>query len=197
MTARSWSGNWRGGAVDLAIPRAHEAPIHGVAFSPDGSTLATAGGDQTVQLRDARTGRVRRTLRRRPGHVPAGPFFSVAFSPDGRQVAAACTGGLALIWDAGAIRCELTGHVGPVYSATFSPDGRRRSPRRGRRRQDLGHRTRQGDIALRYTGPLAAAALTPGGFQLIAAGWDGVLTFWDARPIGASPARGPGGAERR
>ena len=38
-------------------------------------------------------------------------------------------------------------------------------------------------LAARSTGPLAAAALTPDGFQLVAAGWDGGLTFWDARPV--------------
>ncbi len=37
-----------------------EQPIRRVAFSPDGKTLATASFDQTVKLRDPRTGAVRR-----------------------------------------------------------------------------------------------------------------------------------------
>ncbi len=178
--------NLADGAVDLAIPRAHEAPIHGLAFSPDGSTLASAGGDQTIQIRDASTGRLRQTLRRKPDSSASGPFFSVAFSPDGRQIVAASTGGFALIWNNGAgdLPLMLTGHVGPVYSATFSPDGKRiitASSDGSVKLWDtvLGKET----LELRYTGPLAAASLTPDGFQLVAAGWDGVLTFWDARPV--------------
>ena len=196
-TLKVW--NLADGAVSLTVPKAHEAPIHGLAFSLDGSTLASAGGDQKIQLRDARTGRIRQILRHNPESSGSGPFFSVAFSPDGRQIVAACTGGFAVIWNiaAGGTPLILTGHVGPVYSATFSPDGKRvitAGSDGSVKLWDtvLGKET----LELRCTGPLAAAALTPDGFQLIAAGWDGVLTFWDARPVDRVAGRGAiGGAE--
>ncbi len=43
---------------------------------------------------------------------------------------------------------------------------------------------------LRHGEPLAGAAMTRDGFQLIAAGWDGTLTFWDATPIVRDPGKG-------
>ena len=70
-----------------------------MAFSPDGSLLATAGEDGTARLRDPATGKYRRTL---AGHT--GWVFGVAFSPDGR-LATAGSDGTARLWD-------RPGHVG-------------------------------------------------------------------------------------
>jgi WD40 repeat protein len=55
-----------------------------VAFSPDGSLLASAGDDGTVRLWDPRTGRQQASLTGHTGHVCA-----VAFSPDGSLLASA------------------------------------------------------------------------------------------------------------
>jgi len=67
--------------------------VLGVAFSPDGRLLATAGGgDKTAQLWDPATGGHLRTL---TSH--AGTVWAVAFSPDGRLLATA--DGTARLWD--------------------------------------------------------------------------------------------------
>src|SRR5262249_21350216 len=71
------------------------APICSLAFTPDGTRIASIGSDGTVKLWDAATGQEALVLR---GHTSAGS--GVAFSPDGTRLATGdwdCRGRL---WDA-------------------------------------------------------------------------------------------------
>jgi len=52
--------------------------VHGVAFSPDGELLASAGGDGTIKIWDSRTGKVIRKIE----DAHRGIVCSVAFHPD-------------------------------------------------------------------------------------------------------------------
>jgi WD40 repeat protein len=66
-----------------------------VAFSPDGTRLATASDDRTVRLWDASSGESLLTL---TGHTDE--VWGVAFSPDGIRLATASDDQTVRLWDA-------------------------------------------------------------------------------------------------
>jgi WD40 repeat protein/tRNA A-37 threonylcarbamoyl transferase component Bud32 len=106
---------------ELLTLRGHDEAITGLAFSPDGQTLATSGADRTVRLWRAATGDA---VRRFNGHADA--VACVAFSPDGQHVASADRTGSILLWDrdTGNVAHTLKGHTESVQALSFSPDGR-------------------------------------------------------------------------
>ncbi|OBT44370.1 hypothetical protein VE00_07044 [Pseudogymnoascus sp. WSF 3629] len=95
--------------------------MHSVAFSPDGTRLASVSDDKTVNIWNARTGFLLQTPE---GHTSAA--FSVAFSPDGTKLASASYDKTLNIWDAvtGALLQTLEGHTNRVYSVAFSPESK-------------------------------------------------------------------------
>jgi WD40 repeat protein len=98
----------------------HGSIVTAVAFSPDGTQLATASGDGTARLWDTTTGTTQAIL---TGHDS--PVTSVAFSPDGTLLATAARDGTARLWETtdGTTQAILTGHSSYVSAVAFSPDG--------------------------------------------------------------------------
>jgi WD40 repeat protein len=84
--------DWTTGQRVAALAR-NTGFVVDLAFSADGSRLATAGGDGTVRVWDPRSGEQLLVLR---GHK--GAATSVAFSPDGSRLASAGTDGTVRIW---------------------------------------------------------------------------------------------------
>jgi hypothetical protein len=74
-------------------PAGHPGTVEGVAFSADGSRLATASSDGTILLWDARSGEQQLALRGHPATAT-----SVSFSPDGSQLASVGLEGIVRIW---------------------------------------------------------------------------------------------------
>lgn len=106
-------------AVAWETTDAERVNLGGVAFSPDGRTVAW--GTTCLHLVDAADGTIRRTLD--TGGVEA---LHVAWSPDGGRVAASC-GGVVRMWDAATGEALLapTPPGSQVLALEFSPDGAR------------------------------------------------------------------------
>lgn len=128
--------------IDAATGRPRRAPltldieeICGLAYSPDGTTIAVKGTRHEVSICDPATGRQKHVLEV-DDQVEAGengfPDTAVAFSPDGRRVAA--TGFMTVSqWDLATGKRVLSFdghdehriHGGIIHGVAFSPDGRR------------------------------------------------------------------------
>jgi WD40 repeat protein len=96
------------------------ATIRAIAYSADGSRIATAGFDGTARIWEASTGR---ELQRLEGH--GGLVVGVAFSPDGSRLATTGTEGDIILWDttSGAALLSWHSHDGASPDVAFSPDG--------------------------------------------------------------------------
>lgn len=97
----------------------YEFDVEGVAFSPDGALVATAGRDGAVRLFDAATGALKGERRTEE------PLGTVAFHPDGKWLVVGSLKGLVTVMSAPGLEfaSELRGHEGPVSALAFSPDG--------------------------------------------------------------------------
>jgi WD40 repeat protein/tetratricopeptide (TPR) repeat protein len=162
----------------------------GVAFSPDGRLLASAGIGPTVVLWDASTGRKIRTLH---GHKES--IQGLAFSPNGKWLATGSADRTAKVWEvkSGKELVSVGGHLGAVNSVAFSRDGRQVASASGKGEKGSGAKG-QGEVKIwaaatgrvlrtlgGHTGCVWCVAFSPDGRHLATAGADSKVAVWDGR----------------
>ena len=94
--------------------------ISSVAFSSDGTKIASGSSDSTIRLWDLASGKELSVLRGHESEV-----VSVAFSPDGKTLASGSYDKTIRLWNlaSGKEITVMRGHESRVTSVAFSPDG--------------------------------------------------------------------------
>ena len=157
----------------------HPDFVYSVAFSPDGKTLASGSGDNTIKLWDVPTGKEQATLK---GHT--GWVTSVAFSPDGKTLASGSWDKTIKLWDVatGKELATLQGHTSFVLSVAFSPDGKTLASASGDKTIKLwdvadgqGDRPPSRDTRTGFS----CVAFSPDGKTLASGSVDKTIKLWD------------------
>ncbi len=165
-------------AIRLTL-RGHKDAVWSVAWSPDGSKLATASKDDTAKVWEAATGRELLTLR-----GDQGPVECVAWSPDGSKLATAGEDQTVKIWEAATGRELLTlhGHEGHVMSVAWSPDGGKlATASRDKTARIWEAGTGRELLALRgHQDQVLSVAWSPDGGKLATASGDSTAKVWQA-----------------
>lgn len=166
---------------------AHEGGVPDVAYSPDGTRIASMGANGEVKVWDANSGELYLNLD--GGTDEAG--LSVAFSPDGDTLAGTWFTKVVL-WDLqdGKIKAAISGQsVGTsigynlgVGQVSFSPDGKRLAVANLDGLPTVWELASQ-SVMLTLAGgelPAKAIAYNADGRLLATGGDDGIVTVWDA-----------------
>ena len=192
-TGRVVLWNWRLGRR-LATLEGHQGVVNTLAFSVDGSRLASGGSQGDVKLWDLATHRGQTVLQ---AHPTGRTIQAVAFSPDGTLL---MTAGLldrdVRLWDAvtGVPRGTLPAAEDGVNALAFSSDGPMLAMARGDglvALWDVAARRLLGVLRTRGAA-LQSTVFSADGHQLATGGKDGVIRIWDhLKMIRDSSSEGP------
>ncbi len=165
----------------------HSASVTSVAWSPDGSRIASASRDGTVQIWDATHGGgplFTYTDSSRTG--TAVPVWSVAWSPDSKHVVSGGADRIARVWDTvhgGNALVTYQGHADEVTAVAWSPDGVRIASGSADKTVQVWDAVHGGSAQVTYHGHFAsvpAVAWSPGGAHIASGSRDRTVQVWDA-----------------
>lgn len=155
----------------------HTGRVESLAFSPDGTFLASAANDNTIRLWNMASGQVR-ILSEHTDQVQ-----SVAFSPTGAFLAWGSKDGTIRLWNVenGGLVRVFEGHRGQVQSVAFRPDGTHLASGAN------DNTVRLWDIAANkllqtFSNPtdwVLSVAFSPDGTQLAAGDADNTIYLWN------------------
>jgi len=156
----------------------HSQSVWSVAFSPDGSTLASGSYDKTIKLWDVSTDSEIATLK---GHSRW--VNSVIFSPDSNIIASGSDDKTIKLWNVSTRReiVTLRGHSSLILSVAFSPDGLLLASGGSNNTIKLWYvSTRMQIVTLRgHSGWVRSVAFSPDGRMLVSGSLDKTVKLWD------------------
>ncbi|MFE6860654.1 WD40 repeat domain-containing serine/threonine protein kinase [Nocardia sp. NPDC057668] len=165
-----------GGAEALAVP----SQVLALAFTPDGSVLATGCKNNSTLLWNVET----RQVDGSPLLGHSNSIRGVAFSPDGSQLLTGSEDGSARLWNAGTrqpIGNALTGHTSALRGVAFHPGGALMATGSDDGTAQVWTvNTRQpaGAPLTGHTGSVRALAFHPAGRLLATGSADGTARLW-------------------
>ncbi|EAU86737.2 WD-repeat-containing protein [Coprinopsis cinerea okayama7 len=168
----------------------HTLTVTSVAFSPDGTTIASGSYDCSVRLWSTQSGEP--VLGPLKGHT--GPI-SVAFSPDGTTIASGSADCSVQLWSTQSgepVLGPLEGHTGVVTSVAFYPDGTTIASGSSDGSVWLWS-TQSGEPVLgplgEHTDLVSSVAFSPDGTTIASGSWDGLVRLWSTQS--GQPVLGP------
>lgn len=171
-----------GRAVGLPLAfNEHEVGVISGAWSPDGTSVCTVGGDATIRLWNATTGVEAWNV-----NDPKEGVRSVVFSPDGLLVAVGMTDSTVTVWDVvtGQRRATFGGYSGAIRMVAFSPDGSLlagASDDNFARIHDLSTNTTVRN--LQHNDDVSVVRWNSAGDRLLTTSRDGTARIWQIREI--------------
>jgi WD40 repeat protein/MinD-like ATPase involved in chromosome partitioning or flagellar assembly len=161
-----------------AVLEGHDLDVNGLAFTADGSILASASGDMSVRLWKMRG---RQLIAKLEGHT--GDVAAVAFSPDGTTLATGSWDTLIRLWDVAARNPTgtLRGHMGAVTSLAFHPAGRLIASAGWDKNVllwDMVSKKHYGSLQ-GHEKMVTAVTFAPDGKTVVTGGWDKTARLWN------------------
>lgn len=162
-------------AQRIAILAGHEKGVRSIAFSPDGSTLASAAADGTVRLWNiARAMQI--AVFEHPDEV-----LSVSWKPDGKTFASGAKDSKIRLWDAaGGKPIVISGHEGPVTCVAWNVDAVLASASRDKTIRLWDQSGNQLGVLAGHSAPVTNIAWSPDGKRIASASADNTVRLWDA-----------------
>ncbi|KAJ5348537.1 uncharacterized protein N7506_001790 [Penicillium brevicompactum] len=156
----------------------HSGWVNSIAWSQDGSRLASASSDKTVRIWDSTTGQCASTRERHSSSIN-----SIVWSQDGSRLASASSDETVRIWDPATGQCAsiLEGYNGPVNSIAWSQDGSQLASASSDNTVSIWDpATGQCASTLKgHNGPVNSIAWSQDGSRLASASSDNTVKIWD------------------
>ena len=175
--------NFEAGDDHFPMPMDRDRRVLTLAFSADGTRLASGSKDTSVRLWDTVGTQAPIVLQQHTGWINA-----LAFSPDGSLLASGDTDTAVHVWDtaSGTLLATFGGHLSGIVALRFSPDGRTLASGSVDGTVRFWNIETQEALPLHITGhteSVKAVAFLEDGLRLASVAFNGVITLWDLKTL--------------